>query len=179
MKKLGFVFDSTRCNGCRACLIACKEEKALPQGVWLRKVLETDDQMLWYSQSCGHCADPACLKVCPVKAYAKDADGLVIQDHAKCIGCQACVSACPYGIPSYSETEKKVYKCDGCSRRLAAGKQPACVANCPTKALMFGSVEDLKKELGVDAAAGWNWTIKVFGCESPDKTRPNSAVISL
>lgn len=90
MKKLGFVFNGARCTGCGACVVACKEEKGVPDGVWLRKRYENVHDFNYITQGCNHCDDPACASVCPVKAYHKDADGLVIQDHAKCIGCGAC-----------------------------------------------------------------------------------------
>lgn len=79
MKKMGFLFDARRCNGCRACAVACKEQHNTPDGVWLRRVKETPDQMVWFSQSCNHCEKPACFAVCPVKAYSIEPDGLVVQ----------------------------------------------------------------------------------------------------
>lgn len=80
--------------GAAPCVVACKEEKGVPDGVWLRKRYENVHDFNYITQGCNHCDDPACASVCPVKAYHKDADGLVIQDHAKCIGCGACQGAC-------------------------------------------------------------------------------------
>lgn len=107
MKKLGFVFDARRCNGCRACVIACKEQQKTPDGVWLRQVKETPNQMMWLSVACNHCEKPACVPACPVKAYTQEPDGLVVQDHAKCIGCQACIAACPFKAPVLIQQAKR------------------------------------------------------------------------
>ena len=107
MKKMGFLFDARRCNGCRACAVACKEQHNTPDGIWLRRVKETPDQMVWFSQSCNHCEKPACFAVCPVKAYTIEPDGLIVQDHSKCIGCQACIAACPFKAPVFDEKSKR------------------------------------------------------------------------
>ena len=74
------------------------------------------------------------------------ADGIVLLDAAKCIGCRYCESVCPYGAPQYDETEKKMSKCTMCVDRIDAGKQPACVDTCPTGALQFGNLVDLDRK---------------------------------
>ena len=61
----------------------------------------------------------------------KAEDGTVLHDEKLCIGCQACVSACPYDVPQYIPEKKVVGKCDACAAIRAAGGQPACVAACP------------------------------------------------
>ena len=66
MKKLGFVFNGARCTGCGACVVACKEEKGVPDGVWLRKRYENVHDFNYITQGCNHCDDPACASVCPV-----------------------------------------------------------------------------------------------------------------
>lgn len=108
------------------------------------------------SMSCNHCADPACVKVCPVKAISKETEfGAVIVDSDKCIGCGACARACPWGAPQYFEPLDKtamgtpehphMTKCDMCVDRLRAGLKPACVASCPGRALECGPLEELRK----------------------------------
>ena len=179
MKQLGFVFNGARCNGCAACVIACKEEKQLPDGVWLRRRVENPSTMSFLTLGCNHCDDPACLKVCPVKAYHKEANGLVIQDHNKCIGCQACVGACPYHVPSFAKSEKKVYKCDACQARLAKGEVPACVASCPMGAIEFGAIDELRVKYPEAVEQGMVWAAKEFHFPSPQLTHPNLVIVPL
>ncbi len=109
---------------------------------------------------CNHCAAPACTRVCPTKATFKRADGIVMMDMHRCIGCRFCMAACPYGARSFNfrdprlalKKEKEnpefptrtigvVEKCTGCYERLAIGKQPACV-EASNGAIVFGDLED-------------------------------------
>jgi len=91
---------------------------------------------------CNQCTNPACVQVCPTGATYRTEDGVVLIDHAYCIGCQYCVQACPYGA-RYFNAEKGVSdKCTWCYHRITKGLQPACVEVCPVGARIFGDRED-------------------------------------
>jgi len=113
---------------------------------------------------CNHCENPPCVRVCPTKATWKRADGIVMMDWHRCIGCRYCVAACPYGSRSFNWVDPRpqiqtlnpefptrskgvVEKCNFCEERLARGEQPACVAACKDKSLVFGNLEDPKSEV--------------------------------
>lgn len=165
-KQLGFYFDASACNGCKACQIACKDKNNLPVGINFRRVVQygggtwvqhptrTDlvvsNNIFAYSVSaaCMHCEKPICVEVCPTQAMHKRDDGVVLIDAEKCIGCRYCEWACPYGAPQFSETDGKMTKCNFCEDLLAKGENPACVASCPARALEFGEIGELRSKLG-------------------------------
>ena len=156
MSQLGWKIDLTKCIGCHTCEVACKaENNTYPQSSPLtlkaqidaekvnwRQVIEKESGLYptpkreFITMSCNHCNEPACLKSCPVGAITKRAkDGVVIINQDKCIGCQYCVWACPYGAPRYNTSTGKVEKCTFCLHRLAKGLLPACVTACVGQAL--------------------------------------------
>ncbi len=151
---LGFYFDMTRCIGCRACQIACKDKNRLEVGVILRnaKTYQTgkfpDVGLFNYSASCNHCENPACVANCATGALYKAEDGTVILDEALCDGCQLCAQACPYHVPQYDEVAMVMKKCDACAYLRAKGENPACVDACPMRALDFGEKEELIAKYG-------------------------------
>ena len=153
---LGFYFDMTRCVGCRACQVACKDKNNLEIGTVLRfaKTYETGEfpnvGMYNFSGSCNHCENPTCVSACPVGAMYKAEDGTVLHDAAMCVGCQACVKACPYSVPQFVAAVTKVVKCDACAAQRAKGENPVCVDACPSRALDFGKTEDLIAKYGSD-----------------------------
>jgi anaerobic dimethyl sulfoxide reductase subunit B (iron-sulfur subunit) len=161
-QQLAFYFDSSVCSGCKACQAACKDKNSLPVGLLWRRVYEvsgggwTRDGNAWISDvfaynislSCNHCAQPICVEVCPARAITKRADGIVLIDQDKCVGCQYCSWACPYGAPQYDAQRGRMTKCDFCADYIDAGLPPACVAACPLRALDFGRMDDLTAKYG-------------------------------
>jgi tetrathionate reductase subunit B len=96
---------------------------------------------------CNHCTHPACVQVCPVGATFRTEDGVVLIDHDYCIGCRYCIQACPYGARYFNEEQQVSDKCTYCYHRITKGLQPACVEVCPTKARIFGDLNDPDSEI--------------------------------
>jgi Fe-S-cluster-containing dehydrogenase component len=104
-----------------------------------------------FSIACNHCARPQCVPNCPVAAIKKDPQtGLVLQDQNMCIGCERCVTFCPYHAPSYIQEKMSTGKCSGCLNLAPEGSSPACVAACPLRALHFGDLDELRARFGGD-----------------------------
>lgn len=169
----GFFVNVERCIGCHTCELACKETNDLEVGVRWRRVRTVEGgaypkpYAYFVSMACNHCEDPICVKVCPVKAYTKREDGLVIHDQSKCIGCKYCTMACPFTAPQFDETKGKMSKCSGCYSLVDAGKEPACVQACIVRAIEFGNVSDL-----MSMHPGAVETLPVL--PSPKQTRPST-----
>ena len=149
-RQYGFYFDSDRCVQCHACEVACKSWNELELGVKWRRVAESwagkfpEVRNKTVSLSCMHCAQPACVEICPAKAISKrPEDGIVVADQAKCTGCRSCAAACPFHIPQYGR-DGKMQKCSFCIPRLEQGKQPSCAATCPGEALKCGPLGTLE-----------------------------------
>src|SRR5208283_16123 len=102
MVRYGMVIDTRRCIGCDTCTIACRVENLTPPGIlWcnIRKYeigVYPNAKLISVPMNCFHCDNPPCVKVCPTGASHRREDGIVLVDYEKCIGCQACVVACPY-----------------------------------------------------------------------------------
>lgn len=156
MSKLGFYYDASRCSGCRACQVACKDRNDLPVGILYRHVksYEVGDYpsvaMYNYSHTCNHCEAPACVANCPTGAMYIDEDTTVQHNNEECIGCGSCVKSCPYEVPVLLEEPKVSGKCDACKPLRDAGHNPACVDACCMRALDFGDVDELKEKYGPD-----------------------------
>jgi len=156
----GFYFDQSRCTGCYACEIACRDWHDIQEtAVKLRRVVPTeqgsypDVQLSYMSLSCLHCAEPACRDACPADAiHKRESDGTMLVDADTCLGadaCGACRDACPYGAPQFAPVaDAKMQLCTMCHERLEQGLQPICVAACPMRALDCGDMEDLRKRYG-------------------------------
>lgn len=165
--------DLSRCIGCEACAIACKEINELPKDVSPNTLSSNTWTAVEHRngvhirRQCMHCEEPACASACPVLALIKTPEGAVIYDADKCMGCRYCMVACPFGIPKYEweKTIPKVQKCILCyEKALQKGEQPACTAACPTGATIFGERNELIREAERRLAAHPNRYVQhVFG----------------
>lgn len=145
----GFWMDSKTCVGCASCVAACQEAIGTPDNCEARRKLISynfnQGESRFVSISCMHCAQPACVTVCPAGALSKRVDGIVVVDLDRCIGCKYCHESCPFGVPSY--TSRGMDKCDCClGAGVEPGQEPYCVQACPTKALRYGELEDLRHQ---------------------------------
>jgi len=159
--QLGLYFDQTRCTGCYACVVACKDWHDIPAGPasWIRihtieKGEYPNPYLAFLVNLCYHCADAPCIAACPVDAITKrEKDGIVVVDREKCLGQDVCGGtcrdACPYDALQFgAEDNPKMQKCDFCLDTWAEGKKPICVRACPTRALDAGSLEELRAKYG-------------------------------
>ena len=153
MTQYAIVTDLNRCVGCLGCSVACKILNGVPVGSYWNKVLRIgpfpktegakwpDVYTYWLPLQCQHCENPECVKVCPTGASTKREDGTVQVDKEKCIGCQFCAMACPYGVRYLNEAEGVVEKCTLCEQKLSEGELPQCVAQCGARARFFGDLD--------------------------------------
>lgn len=174
----GMLIDSNKCaDGCTACVTACDTENGIslqkrPDGQsdemwnaqrpqWIRKVKLQDKQTGEISNlplMCQHCEHPPCVDVCPTTASFKRADGIVMVDRHKCIGCRYCMMACPYKARSFIHQDVAeqlvsaprgkgcVESCNFCATRIDGGKTTtACQDACEKdghQAIIFGDLKD-------------------------------------
>jgi len=149
----GFVIDNRKCIGCHACSTACKSENEVPLGVnrtWVKTVEHgryPDVTRSFQVTRCNHCDNPPCARICPVTAMYQRDDGIVEFDPAICIGCKACMQACPYDAIYIDPETETAAKCHMCSHRVDIGIEPACVVVCPEHAIVFGDMEDPGSEI--------------------------------
>ena len=171
-RRWGMLIDVSKCpDGCTACVSACKDENGWEGGAdnqqdaqWIRKVAIRDPRngvQKSVPVMCQHCAHPPCVDVCPTGASFKRADGIVLVDRHRCIGCRYCMMACPYKARSFVHHELEDQKphaprgigtvegCSLCVHRVDRGEAPACVSACASKgrAMLFGDLADPKSEI--------------------------------
>lgn len=166
MTHYAMVIDLNTCVGCNACMAACAMENQTPvwKNKWRTYVPEKEigtSEMVrrrFFPHLCNHCDNPPCLTVCPTGATYKRADGIVLIDPDRCMGCRACAMACPYdaryevtyedikiGKEFYGElqrTSPSMDKCSFCAHRVDKGLKPACVETCVGSARQFGDLDN-------------------------------------
>jgi Fe-S-cluster-containing dehydrogenase component/formate-dependent nitrite reductase membrane component NrfD len=151
--RYGFVIDQRKCIGCHACTVACKSEHEVPVGVfrtWVKYVESGEFPQVRRHFSvlrCNHCEAAPCVTACPTKALFKRPDGIVDFDNRRCIGCKACMQACPYDALYIDPVSHTAAKCNYCAHRVDQGLLPACVVVCPEKAIIAGDIDDPSSEI--------------------------------
>jgi molybdopterin-containing oxidoreductase family iron-sulfur binding subunit len=165
----GMLIDTAQCKeGCNDCVTACNTENGLSGEItptssqWIRKIEIKDigtGRQLSLPMMCQHCENPPCVDVCPTAASFKRADGIVLVDRHRCIGCRYCMMACPYKARSFVHepvSDQKpdvprgkgcVESCTLCVHRIDQGKTPACAEACQNKAILFGDLNDASSEI--------------------------------
>ena len=142
------VIDHTKCIGCHACSTACKSENHVPLSVNRTYVKYVDVGVFpqvrraFQVTRCNQCDDPPCVAICPTAAMYTRSDGIVDFDKSICIGCKACIAACPYDAIFINPEDHSAEKCNFCAHRLDIGLEPACVVVCPTEAIQVGNLND-------------------------------------
>ncbi|MGI6414411.1 MAG: 4Fe-4S dicluster domain-containing protein [Thermoguttaceae bacterium] len=181
----------SRCIGCRKCVHACVKENnqsRSPEIQYIRVLemekgsidVETSDHhydpplvpnsaKYYMPVQCHQCANPPCVKVCPVEATWQEPDGITVIDYDWCIGCRYCEAACPYWARRFNFAEPEIApdqvnpdmaylsnrprekgvmeKCTFCLHRTRVGRMPACLEVCPTGSRKFGNVLDPESEV--------------------------------
>ena len=152
--------DYELCFGCYACEAACKQENNLPVGPKRIRVITVGPKrvngrlsMDFIPMTCRHCSNAPCIHACPQEAIRRREDGVVLISSELCIGCQECLSACPFGAPQFNAERDVMEKCNLCLPRLEKGLIPACVQACPAGALYFGEVNEITEKVRKRKAA--------------------------
>jgi len=173
--KLGLVIDLDVCVGCHGCAVSCKQWNTSgttgpltdmnpygpdPEGVWFNRIRSyevgnyPDNKTVNFPMSCMHCEDAACVDVCPTGAsYKREEDGIVLIDQEKCMGCNYCSWACPYGAREIDRSSGTMKKCTLCVDRIydqqlpESERLPSCVMTCPSNARHFGDFDDAESNV--------------------------------
>ena len=151
--RYGFIIDNRKCIGCHACTVACKTENQVTLGVnrtWVKYVEKGEfpnTRRVFQVTRCNHCEKPPCVTICPVTAMYKRADGIVDFDSERCIGCKACMQACPYDAIYMDPDRGTAAKCHYCAHRTEVGLEPSCVVVCPEHAIIAGDLDQPEHEI--------------------------------
>ncbi len=147
-KRWAMVVDLRRCVGCQSCTVSCAVENRVPSGQFRTVVSDYEVVRAGVSRRalvprlCNHCGSPACTTVCPTQATYKRADGVVLVNNTRCVGCGACVQACPYEGRFVNPETGTAEKCTWCAHRIDRGLLPACVETCVGGGRVFGDLND-------------------------------------
>ncbi len=144
-EEMEFFIDIGRCIGCQACVQACTEcDTHKGQSMIQLDFIDRRRSPQTVPVVCMHCETPTCAEVCPADAIKRTSDG-VVQSAIKerCIACNNCVMACPFGIPKMDTESKLMMKCDLCYDRTSVGLKPMCATVCPSQALFYGTREEI------------------------------------
>lgn len=145
--RYAMAIDTRLCVGCMNCVVACKTENEVPHGFDRDWITETvlgafpAPRLEIRSERCNHCEAPPCVSCCPTGASHQREDGIVMVAKTKCIGCKACIAACPYDS-RFVHPDGYVSKCTYCNHLVEQGLDPACVSSCPTRCMHFGDLDD-------------------------------------
>jgi carbon-monoxide dehydrogenase iron sulfur subunit len=142
-----------KCVACKGCEIACAVAHSRSKDLFLAmhetprtrpRVRVQPAGAFSYPARCQHCQEAACVAACPMGAMTRDlATGAVVVDNHRCVGCWMCVTVCAFGGVTADASAKQAHKCDLCPERTAQGLEPACVAACPTRALILATPEEM------------------------------------
>lgn len=164
--EVSMLIDTSKCTGCRSCIVACKKWNHLPLEVnkfhtaqegrprfsanqWVDVAHSRyDSKWLYTRQSCMHCKDASCVQVCPVGAIDHSSWGTVEINSKRCIGCNYCIANCTFNVIGFDPARNIARKCTFCSDRLSKGMIPACVQACPTGTLAFGTRNQIANQAG-------------------------------
>jgi Fe-S-cluster-containing dehydrogenase component/formate-dependent nitrite reductase membrane component NrfD len=142
------IIDQSRCIGCHACTTACKSENEVPLSVSRTYVKSVDVGIFpearrnFQVTRCNQCVDAPCVTACPTSAMFTRDDGIVDFDKEACIGCKACIAACPYDAIFINPEDHSAEKCNFCAHRIDVGLEPACSVVCPVEAIIVGDMND-------------------------------------
>jgi Fe-S-cluster-containing dehydrogenase component len=142
-----FFIDPNRCIGCEACVQACTEcDTHKGHSMIHLEYADRRESPQTLPVVCMHCDSPTCAEVCPADAIKRTPDGVVqTARKPRCIACNNCVLACPFGVPKMHTRYELMMKCDMCYDRTSEGKRPMCATVCPSQALFFGPPEEIER----------------------------------
>lgn len=143
--------DQRRCIGCKACELHCKIHHGLAPGPRFGEIVTLGPEevggrprLRFVFMPCFHCETAWCIAACPTGAMRRRVEDRVVWvEGSACIGCTACMVACPWGIPQWDPVTRRVVKCDHCRDRLDEGLKPACVTGCVTGSLQWVRTDEV------------------------------------